>query len=369
MKKALLIIFISVIIGSICFAVYKFLPLFSVKKTSVKSPFDRYLSYESHDLMMEFLRKLGYDITVQQYGYSMDLYSCIAVSDWNKFNFSRIGGWLGKGKRLIVFFDSGSDYGKGGSKEIETGQQNQFLNGVKKVIIYGGRESLDTGEIYRAPGMTSIIPVLSDGRDILIAGASCNGGDIVFVLDDTLFSDRNILKSGNAVLLNNIFRDYYHKTIVFDQSKNIAEPAGGKFEPEIFLFKDGFPYLLAQLFLIAVIFFAVNFKRFGNILDYDLYKKRSLSYHISAVSNFYLNSGKPEIAAGILDDYFFERIARYFPGAGFEEMKADLLKRYGNRFSADIFERGGKAGTALKEKQRMKFINLMEKGEKNGKRF
>jgi hypothetical protein len=211
--------------------------------------------------------------------------------------------------------------------------------------------------------MSGIEPVLSGNGSTLLSMSTYRGGEIVFINDDLMFSDKLLLSKDNAVLLNNIFKDYYHTHIAFDISAGSPGKTPGKVSGEFFLAKGNFPYIVLQACLLALAFFLANFKRFGNILDYGKYKKRSIANHLEAAGNFLSNSGNTAALSSIFDDYFIEKISRLYPGRSREELFGSLEKRYGDVFNGSSFGKDRGRDLARIEEKRRKVIKIIEKGE------
>ncbi len=366
MRKALAILFISFLISILIFLAIILVPSFMPGVSKVKVPYDKYLAYDSHKLMFSLMRKIGYIITVREYDYNKDLHGCIVLLDeWNEKSFKRFSGWFGKNRRLIIFVGTGgiSDPQELLPGEIKVNGKSPFLEGVNSLEVFNGSGPSLEG-IYEPQGMSKIEPVIIKGSSVILADASFKGCGIVFIGDDRIFSDKILLMKDNAVLLNNLFKDYFHTPIAFDQTRGTAGvPQVKEIKIENFIAKSNFPYLFIQICLLALMFFLVNFKRFGNVLDYNKYKKRSMTNHLEAVGNFFSNSRNISSIAGIFDDYFFEKLSRFFPGRNQEELLDTLAKRYGDAVGSEIFKRGHGRNTAKIEEKRRIFIKIIEKGE------
>jgi len=362
MRKALAILFISLVISTVVFFAIILLPLIKPAEPRVKIPYDRYLSYENYDMMFLLLQKMGYMIITRVWDYDKNIHKCIIFdNNLDNTSFKRFRGWLGRNKRLIVFTggsNSSRDIGKP-MTELKIRGRSPLLEDVKSIEIKrnGG---LPLKGFYNGAGALKIEPLITSGTSVLLARTSYKGGEIVYIGDDRIFSDKLLLEKDNAVLLNNLFKDYYHSEIAFDQSAE--QSAAPEEKNEYFIAKGAFPYIMLQLCLLAAAFFLANFKRFGNVLDYNRYKKRSIKNHLEAAGNFLSSSANQEALSKILDDYFYERISRIFPGKNQDELPDFLVQRYGSRADPDIFKRNKVRNIAKIEEGRRKFIKIMGKG-------
>jgi hypothetical protein len=376
MRKALVILFISVLISSVVFAVIIFLPLLKPDVPKAKVPYDKYLKYEKHDMLFLLLKKMGYMVEIRGFDYDKNLHKCIVVEEnWNKNSFKKYSAWLGKGRRLIVFTggEVSEDENSGESEdnlpppvELKVNGVSQLLEGVKSISILGSGWT-SPGQTYvpvREPGGRSLETLITSEGKVILARSSFNGGEIVYLGNDTIFSDRLLLDKDNAVLLNNLFREYFHTRIAVDMTGLGGTPESGK-APEIsrpFFTMGVFPFIIIQAGLIALVFFLSNFKRFGNIIDSGKYRKRSIKNHLEAVGNFFSNSGNKNALVKIFDDYFFEKLSRLFPGMNREELPAFLMDRYGERAGSELFKRGRRSNISRIEQKRRDFIKIIEKG-------
>ncbi len=403
MRKAVLILFISVILSAIIFLIYILSPLFKTTPSNEKVPFDKYLQYNQWNLMFEMLQKMGYMISIQQYDYLMDPAGCIVIEDvWNEENFIKFKKWFKKNKRLIVFLkekqagtsnenennssdESQDETGKGeGNSNLKTmntisgprdllnisvNSSDPLLKDVHRLKI-DGKSVIDSSNFEYTDKEMEYSTILRVNGNSIIRKAVYHEAEILFISDGFMFSDKNILKEDNAVLLNNLFKDYYHSLIVFDETKAMKEQKRlmNLHKKESFLTMGSFPYIVLQLLILGIVFFLAHYKRFGNILDFNQYKKRSVRNHIQAVGNFLLNSGSNRALADIFDEYFFEKLARLFPGRNLEELISELRNRYKGSGEIDIFQRNQVYNLALIEMERYKFIKIIEKGEDYGKK-
>jgi hypothetical protein len=365
MRKLLLIAFMSIVISAIIFLAFLFISAYSRKPSGKKIPYDTHLTYSDYDVMFALLRKMGYMVLIQDYSYEKKNIDCIVIDRaWNKKTFSSFKDWFGKNKRLVVFLD-GKLNKKG--REIFVKSKNPLLESVDKLSIHTTKNEK---ELY-SPNKIRFESVLKAEGQMIIAKAAYREAEIILICDPYLFADKNMLKAGHAALLNNLFKKYFHKFIVFDRTPLVLEgkKAGEKSkEPQSFITKGHFPYLILQLVLLALVFYLVHYKRFGNILDYQKYKKRSIRNHLQAAANFLFNSGNKEVLKNILDDYFFEKLTRLFPGRKQEELIRELKKRYKNYFSVDLFSKNQSSQLVEIETQRQKFLNIIGKGEDYGKK-
>ncbi|MGA2142394.1 MAG: hypothetical protein ABSG94_08215 [Brevinematales bacterium] len=377
MRKALVILFISVLVSSVVFVIIIFLPLLKPSIPKTRVPYDRYLKYEKHDLLFLLLKKMGYMLVIRQFDYDKDLHRCIVLEEnWNKNSFKKYSGWLGRGRRLIVFTGEIQDQGDDASTEdnlpppselkVKGGTASKLLEGVGSLSVLGSGWTTSAGTYVpgRETFSSHFEPLVTLGGDVILASSSYNGGEIIYIGNDTIFSDKLILEGDNAVLLNNLFKEYFHTRIAVDMTGLEDAASAGKTpeKPSYFFTKGIFPYIILQAGLIALAFFLANFKRFGGIVDYGKYKKRSIKNHLDAAGNFFANSGNTVVLVNVFDDYFFEKLSRLFPGINREELPAFLKERYGERAGSELFKKGRRSHIARIEEKRRDFIKIIEKG-------
>ena len=230
MRKALVILFISVLISSVVFAVIVFLPLLKHEAPKTRIPYDRYLKYEKHDLLFLLLKKMGYMVVIRQFDYDKELHKCIVLEEnWNKNSFKKYSGWLGRGRRLIVFTGEIQEQADDASAEDNLpppselkvkGVASQLLEGVGSLSAEGTGWTTPEG-IY-VPGREGLNshfePLVTAGGAVILASSSYNGGDIIYIGNDTIFSDKLLFEKDNAVLLNNLFKEYFHTPIAVDMT-------------------------------------------------------------------------------------------------------------------------------------------------------
>jgi len=166
-------------------------------------------------------------------------------------------------------------------------RRTQFLEDVDRLYL---NKSSDLIKSFDKSGLKKITPILKSGDRIIIALEKYNDGEIIYVADSYMFSDKSVLKEDNAVLLNNLFKKYYKKSIAYDKTSEIEKDDIVENKKPSFLTMHHFPYLILQLIMIMMIFALIFIKRFGFPLEYDKYKKRSIVHHLEAVGFFFEKS-------------------------------------------------------------------------------
>ena len=330
MKKIILITVISLAVSII--AVFSFLFVrYLINYKYADIPFDKHLNYDSFDEKNKILKLLKYKVTEKIFAYDKDKYNIIFVeyplTGKSKNNFENVDywkKWLKKGRRLILYFnpnDSSTDVlglNENQFKTIKINSKNKLLNDVDSLYI---NTDLDLNAI-----MGNLEPLVTDNDKIFIAKENYNNGEIIYISDFFIFSDKSIFKENNAVFLNNLLKDYFKQTIVFDDFQEFIRPK----QKQSFLFKDKFPYLIAQILLLMLLFFLVYYKRFGDPVELDKYKKRTITGHLEAVGNFFQKSKYISNIVKLFDRYFMERLKEIikFRFTNEKDLISEVKKRF-----------------------------------------
>jgi hypothetical protein len=396
MKRIILSIILSIFLTFIIIISYQIIR-FNLNFKSVEEPFDTYLTTYSNSLRDRILTKyLKYRTTTKFWSYSA-LKNNIVVLDYNIYNIynnkkpdeiiKSWEKWLKQDRRLVVFYnnfyniennntDESSDVQpeqsssqnedisdsinsgnmqilKGNlSSEYEINSKDPLFEGVSTLLISSN------SQMHQNKRKVNVL--LTVDNRVIIAKEIFNKGEIIYIADDTIFSDKNILKNDNAVLLNNLFKKYYPEKIIFDKNIPQAETVSG-----INLFQIvNFRYLFIQILLFSVIFFLVYFKRFGQPLDRDLYRNRSVMRHLESIGYFFQKSGRNIIMVKIFDQYFFERLQKLIKVRVTEDKNfiSEIKKRFDPENKDNrIFTQNDESDILINQINREKFLKKFTK--------
>ena len=374
MKKSIVLIILSIIITVILIISFLFIR-FIINFKYKDEPFDKNLYYLSNTKQIKLLKKLKYKVSRKHFKYKKEKYKVILEEipidkylDYKslKEKFNKSKEWLSKGKRLIVFYnvlDNTDDFIYPENEDfisLKVKSSNQLLNQINSVYIY---KNCDLGRYNRNIHSNRFKPILKYNNKTIIAEENYNEGQIIYIADYYIFSDKSILKDDNAVLLNNLFKNYYKDKIAFDQVIDIPKIEKSK----SFLFMSKFPFLLIQIIIITFIFFLTFIKRFGAPLDFQKYKKRSISNHIKAVGNFLQKSNNLQAIVKIFDQYFFERLQKIIKTKTIDKknMLNDIYKRYNlSAEEKELFISNNIPNITEIQKRRELFLKKLKRGEK-----
>jgi hypothetical protein len=349
MKRIILIFLLSVILTLMIIVTYSIFR-FNLEFKPVKEPFDAYLFYENN-LRDRILKDLKYKVDQKYSNFKKEDYDIIFLDYPVNHYFMKkkpdeiIDGlrkWCRKGRRAIVFFNSLAN--NDNSQDIVNEDDADKADASDDTDNYEMEDSMtvvnvkSTDILFEDVGhllintdcdvrVKNARAILQAGDKTIIARESVNdGGEIIYIADSYIFSDKNILKEDNAVFLNNLMKKYFAKRIAMDRNIDYSVP-----EEKSFLEMGSFPYILMQIVLIGLAFFLVHFKRFGKPLDKDLYKKRSVVRHLESIGYFYEKCKRNDIVVKIFDQYFMERLQRLIRIRVSDEknFKDDLEKRFG----------------------------------------
>ncbi|MCK4798408.1 MAG: hypothetical protein KAT05_13595, partial [Spirochaetes bacterium] len=291
----------------------------------------------------------------------------------NEKNLKKWRKWAKKDKkvRVILFCDkffkkkskelnSNSYYSNINFKDIKITRNNDsLLEGVKKLHINTNAyiNSLDK-KLFKN---NKLFPIIKYKGKTLIAKELLNDGEIIYISDIFIFSDKSILKYDNAVFLNNLLKDYHDRPIVLDnvyeKEKKIKEHI------PFFLFMGNFKLIFIQIIIILILFFLTFIKRFGHALDKEKFERRSLLRHLEAVGYFFEKAKDPIVYVKILDKYFLFQLKKLIKIR--TSLKIDIINEIKKRYVIDkndeeIFLLNNRTNIARKEVKREKFIRKLK---------
>ncbi len=337
MRRTIVLIILSIIVTIILIFIFLFIK-FVINFKYTEESFDKYLTYSGKNKSIKILKKLKYKASRKYFNYKKEKYKIIIDEipiDKNlndkklKEKFQKSKEWVSKGKRLIVFYnskDNTDDFIYPDEKDfikIKIKSKNYLLKDVNSLYIY---KKSDLGKYNKNIFSNKLIPILKINNRIIIAEEKYNEGQIIYIADYYIFSDKSILKENNAVFLNNLLKDYYKDKIAFDQVIDIPKIEKKK----SFIFMSKFPFLMIQLIILTILFFLTFFKRFGPPLNFEQFNKRSILHHIEAVGYFFHKSKSLQSIVKIFDQYFLERLQKIikFKSIDKQNMLNDIFKRY-----------------------------------------
>ena len=205
MKKSIVLIILSIVITIILIIIFLFIR-FIINFKYKQEPFDKNLYYLGNSKKIKILKKLNYKVSRKHFNYKKEKYKIILEEipidkylDGKelKEKFLKSKEWLSKGKRLIVFYnalDNTDDFiypHNDDFKLIKIKSSNQFLEGVNSIYIYN---NCDLGRYNKNIYTNKIKPILRYNKKTIIAEEIYNEGQIIYIADYFIFSDKSILK-------------------------------------------------------------------------------------------------------------------------------------------------------------------------------
>lgn len=312
-KKIVIIVVISIILLSSILFFYKFYKIIKQFKPS-EIDYNNSLNYNSYRVKDKLLNKLKYKIKKQYIIYEKEKYNLIITEDYVE-NIDKWKDWLKDGKRLIFFVKR--DTFNIDIKKIKVKSNNEFFDSVNYLTINSNSDLNIKSK--------NIKILLKDNGKIHIGEENINNGKIIYISDKIIFSDKLLFESDNAKFLNNLLKEYFNETIVFDYV--MSEKKEDK--KESFFNSSDFRFFLLHIIGFIIILFLVNIKRFGNPIDLDIYKNRSIDRHIEAVSNFLYNTKNKNVIIKILDQFFFYRLKKIFRCNNDEDLLKIIREKIG----------------------------------------
>jgi hypothetical protein len=364
-KRIIYLSVFTIVLSAVLFSAYKIIR-FSMNYKPEKIEYDYNLDYMNFDIEKKFLASLNYKISIKTFPYKKEDFNII-ISEIkpNEKNIIEWRKWVKKGKRLILFYNSESDlkdnynYPDNNTfDELEVNSNEELFADVRKIFV-NSRAYIDLRNWKIFYNYNNVL--LKNDYKILICRESYNGGEIIYIADNSIFSDYSLLKNNNAMLLNNLVKNYINDVIVFDQVYDSKEETGPR--TPYFLFTGNFKYLFLQLILIAVIFFLVFIKRFGMPVDKESFERRSLLGHLEAAGLFFEKSRNPAVISRIFDRYFLFRLKnilkiRYLSK---NDLFNEINKRYGlSKNEIELFSFDYNKNIVQKEINREKFIRKLK---------
>jgi hypothetical protein len=373
MKRTIILILLS-ILASIFLLISFFFINHVINFKYEEEPFDKYLYYLDNSKIKSILKKLNYNAGRKYFNYKKDKYKIIFKeipidkylnNKSLKNEFKKIKEWVSEGKRLIVFYnylDNTDDFVYPEESDfdvVKVKSNDQFLDQIDSLYI---NQKSDLGKFNKNIFTNKINPILKVEDRIIIALEKYNNGQIIYISDYFIFSDKSILKEDNAMLLNNLLKDYFKEKIAFDRVFEMPKIE----QKKSFIFMNNFPFLFMQIIIISLIFFLTFFKRFGQALDFDKYKKRSIINHLISVGNFFQKSRTFQSIVRIFDQYFFERIQNIikFKSINDQNMLNNISKRFNlTAEEKELFIKDNIPKIFEIQKRREIFIRKLKKGE------
>ena len=396
MKKIILVILLSIFFTISLYVTYSFVDFVKTFKYEKKS-FDNNLTYNKSSLKYQFLQKLDYKIEIKIFNFNKKNNKIIFVEKpISKSNLKKLKEWVSSGKRLIIFYqeevdlstdyetledsnatdndiydDLTSDYydkkdyyndyyvSDNDFIVLDVNSTNKLFKNVKKIITHYNKSiNINNKSIFGE----NITPLLYNEDKIIIAKEKINGGEIIYIADQYIFSDRNILKKDNAQLLNNLAADYFKEKIIFDDSREKKEDEE---EPPFFLFMGNFKFLFIQLILILIIVFFTFFKRFGLIIDKEKFERKSTLYHLEAVGCFFEKSKNLQVITKRLDEYFYHKLKQIIRigNIGEQHIFAEIKNRFNiTKEEERLFKIDNYSDIVEIELKRLKFLKKLSRG-------
>ncbi|MBN1525794.1 MAG: hypothetical protein JW904_15055 [Spirochaetales bacterium] len=303
MKRLIpLFVVLSLFAGILGYGGYLLVSFFGSYEPKEKD-LDRYLSAWETDISIELLKKLGYFPEIKLFNYNRDDFSCIVKIKPETIEIAALREWVKEGRRCIIFY--ADDYDSPQLLRVYPGRQ--FTAEVNDLFCATDRP-LDY-EIMQT-SRNAVTPIAYYKQHQYIAYERVHGGEIIHIANTSLITDKNILKSDNALFFNNLVKDYYNQIIVIEQIHQTSTEKWESEESDFFLFNGMFLLLLWQIIILAFVFIIINRKRFGPIVDREKYLQRSLIHHLEATGDFYEKTGKSFIVKDILDQFFYSRLRR-----------------------------------------------------------
>ncbi len=357
MKKALLLIFVSVVITFVVAVLYTVTD-FSLSYKPENIEWDSHLTYLSGSFAVELLRKTGYYV---KWGVkSKHFERSNTVIDLSIYSTNQLESLFDyyesvnvKDKSIVVLVQTSNE-----SPDFE--KQKPFSSSIFKNIrsVYTASQLPSDSILKEMPAGYDYTKMITVNGNIFCLKTMVKGAEVFIIFDPHVFSDYSILKEDNAELLFAITGSNGKNIIVDNKSVNNNKTVNNN-NFNFFMIP-----LLLSLIAFIIVFFINNIRRFGNIPDYDKYKKRSFLIHLRGVGN-YLSMRKTEQISTILDAYFYEKLRKITrtEGNDADRMINDILKRY-NLDSADYsFIYPIKYNNLIAtDNQRVDFIKKLTKG-------
>ncbi|HOJ64074.1 MAG TPA: hypothetical protein PLE45_06605 [Spirochaetota bacterium] len=299
MKNKIKIILLFIIFLILTFFSFVFYKLYKVIKEykSKDINYKENLSYYSFSVQKSLLKKLKYRVKNFYIKYDKEKYKIIFTEDYIQ-NINKWKDWLKEGRRLIFFV-----------KPIKKDKLNIKINRVKvksKDIIFDSVNYLTINSESFFEVKRDIKILLGDKKRCYIAKEILDKGEIIYIFDKIIFSDSLIFEDDNAKFLNNLLKEYFNTTIVFDYVELNEQKKSSFFK------SFNFNFFIFHLIIFIALLFISYVKRFGKPVDLDIYKNRSIDRHIEAVANFFYNTKNKIVLTKIMDQFFFYRLKKIF---------------------------------------------------------
>jgi hypothetical protein len=264
-KWIILIVVVSLVVAAAGYLIYRIVRVsaaYAPPETSIEDNVNAW----GDSFAPRLLGKLGYNVKVHRLPYQRDAYSLIIRRYRDKDELETWRAWLGKDKRLVLLCREGEE----DSLPRPLASTHDLMRSVKTLSI-DTTTTLDGFPLLTNPALRET--VLEDGdAPLIIREKTGAGGEIIYIADNAVFRDRNMILGDNLYLLNNCLKDHYHTPIAFDFSSPADTGGGdnglvsiGEQSDVFFLFRGNFLFLFLQLLFLGLFFILVFWKRFGPV--------------------------------------------------------------------------------------------------------
>jgi hypothetical protein len=305
-----LIAVVSLVTSAVGYVVYRIAAV-SASFTPPEANLAEEASSWSNSFALKLLGKLGYTVRVHVFPYQRDSYSLIVRRYMDEDELETWRQWLGEGKRLILLCRNAA--GEGRPRPLAS--LHPLMRSVATLSV-DPSATLEDFPLLPDPVLRETL-LGTDDAPLIMREKARSGGEIVYIADNTAFSDRNLVTADNFFFLNNCLVDHFRSPIAFDYSSVSSSSHGSNadwFERSgdgsgvFFLFRGNFLFLFLELLFLGLVFILVFWKRFGPVRDTEQFARRSLLRHLEATGNFFEKTSNPLVVVDVLDRYFLARL-------------------------------------------------------------
>jgi hypothetical protein len=175
--------------------------------------------------------------------------------------------------------------------------------------------------------------LIGNTEGTLLVEEKLGGGEVYILSDNSLFSNMHLRDRNVAILLNNLFKDYYERRFsLYEYSTIIAT------SPILPLFSGRLFYITVHILLMGLIFLLWRAKRFGNPIRYKPFARRTLREHLTAVGYFYQKAHANRLVDKLDISYFTYQVKNIL-GIKRQVKVREIVRILQSRYTLDMEEK------------------------------